>query len=111
MLTITISADLRIIATKHAWETQQYESFSTGTDKWRFVAHHATIINALLYVRQTLIKRSKAKELVSAQADVDNLLMNVMTSQNRFIKRLISLNGNEKIDKLDIRNECEKIKV
>ena len=102
MLTIKIKDGLRIIATEYAWETQEYEDFSTGTFKWRFVAHHTTLINALTNVRQRLIKHSKSKGLVRAQVDVDKLLMESLTSQDRFIKQLISLHGNEKIEQLEV---------
>jgi len=63
MLIIPITDDLRIIATAHAWETKEYENYYTGTAKWRFVAHHTTIINALVNVRQRLTKYSKRKGL------------------------------------------------
>ena len=102
MLIISIKNDLRITATEHAWETQEYEDFSTGTFKWRFVAHHTTIINALNNVRQRLIKHSKSEGLVKAQADVDKLLTESLTSQDRFIKQLISLHGAEKIEQLEV---------
>ena len=102
MLTIKIKDGLQITATEHAWETQEYEDFSTGTFKWRFVAHHTTIINALNNVRQRLIKHSKSEGLVKAQADVDKLLMHSLTSQDRFIKQLISLHGAEKIEQLEV---------
>ena len=111
MLTIKIKDDLRIIATEHAWETQEYEDFSTGTFKWRFVAHHTTLINALNNVRQRLIKHSKSEGLVRAQADVDKLLTESLTSQDRFIKQLISLHGNEKIEQLNLRSEDERIEI
>ncbi len=61
MLTIKIKDGLQITAPEHAWETQEYEDFSTGTFKWRFVAHHTTIINALVNIRQRLTKNSKRK--------------------------------------------------
>ena len=109
MLIIPITDDLRIIATEHAWETQEYEIYSTGTAKWRFVAHHTTIINALVNVRQTLTKYSKRKGLVSAQAEVDKLLIASLTSQDKFIKQLISLNRTEKIEQLNLRSKDEKI--
>jgi hypothetical protein len=102
MLIISIKNDLRITATEHAWETQEYEDFSTGTFKWRFVAHHTTIINALNNVRQRLIKHSKSEGLVKAQADVDKLLTESLTSQDRYIKQLISLYGNKKIEQLEV---------
>ena len=111
MLIISIKNDLRITATEHAWETQEYEDFSTGTFKWRFVAHHTTIINALNNVRQRLIKHSKSKELVKAQTDVDKLLTESLTSQDRFIKQLISLHGAEKIEQLNLRSEDERIEI
>ena len=102
MIKILIKKDLRIIATQHAWETQEYEDFSTGTFKWRFVAHHTTLINALNNVRQRLIKHSKSEGLVRAQADVDKLLTESLTSQDKFIKKLISLHGHEKIEKVNL---------
>ena len=102
MLTIKIKDGLQITATEHAWETQEYEDFSTGTFKWRFVAHHTTIINALNNVRQRLIKHSKSEGLVKAQADADKLLTESLTSQDRFIKQLISLHGAEKIEQLEV---------
>jgi len=102
MLIIPITDDLRIIAAEHAWETQEYENYSTGAAKWRFVAHHTTIINALNNVRQRLIKHSKSEGLVKAQADADKLLTESLTSQDRFIKQLISLHGAEKIEQLEV---------
>ena len=111
MLIISIKNDLRITATEHAWETQEYEDFSTGTFKWRFVAHHTTIINALNNVRQRLIKHSKSEGLVKAQADVDKLLMHSLTSQDRFIKQLISLHGAEEIEQLNLRSKDERIEI
>ena len=102
MLIIPITDDLRIIAAEHAWETQEYENYSTGAAKWRFVAHHTTIINALNNVRQRLIKHSKSEGLVKAQADADKLLTDSLTSQDRFIKQLISLHGTEKIEQLEV---------
>ena len=109
MLTINIKDDLRIIATKDAWETQEYENYSTGTAKWRFVAHHTTIINALVNIRQRHTKNSKRKGLVSAEAEVDKLLMESLTSQDKFIKQLIALHGDKKIKKINLRSEDEKI--
>ena len=109
MLTINIKDDLRIIATKNAWETQEYENYSTGTAKWRFVAHHTTIINALVNIRQRLTKNSKRKGLVSAQAEVDKLLIASLTSQDKFIKQLIALHGDKKIERINLRSEDEKI--
>ena len=109
MLIIPITDGLRIIATEHAWETQGYEEYTSGNDKWRFIAHHTTIINALVNVRQKLTKYSKRKGLVSAQAEVDKLLMASLTSQDKFIKQLISLHGTEKIEQLNLRSEDEKI--
>ena len=109
MLIISIKNDLRIIATEFAWEIQEYENYSTGAAKWRFVAHHTTLINALVNVRQKLTKYSKRKGLVSAQAEVDKLLMASLTSQDKFIKQLISLHGTEKIHKLNLRIKDEKI--
>ena len=109
MLIIPITDDLRIIATEYAWEIQEYENYSTGAAKWRFFAHHTTLINALVNVRQKLTKYSKRKGLVSAQAEVDKLLMASLTSQDKFIKQLISLHGTEKIEQLNLRSEDEKI--
>lgn len=102
MLTIKIKKDLRIIATEHAWETQGYEKFKSGNDKWRFVAHHTTLFNALVNIRQRLLKNSKSKGLVKAQSEVDKLLMASLTSQDKFIKKLISLHGSEKIEKVNL---------
>lgn len=102
MLTIKIKKDLRIIATEHAWETQGYEKFKSGNDKWRFVAHHNTLFNALVNIRQRLLKNSKSKGLIEAQAEVDKLLMASLTSQDKFIKKLISLHGHEKIEKVNL---------
>ena len=109
MLIITIKDDLRIIATEFAWEIQEYENYSTGAAKWRFVAHHTTLINALVNVRQKLTKYSKRKGLVSAQAEVDKLLITSVTSQDKFIKQLISLHGDKRIEKINLRSEDEKI--
>ena len=109
MLIIPITDGLRIIATEHAWETQEYENYSTGTAKWRFVSHHTTIINALVNIRQRLTKYSKRKGLVSAQAEVDKLLIASLTSHDKFIKQLISLNRTEKIEQLNLRSKDEKI--
>ena len=102
MLVIKIKDDLRIIATEHAWETQGYEKFKSGNDKWRFVAHHNTLFNALVNIRQRLLKNSKNKGLVKAQSEVDKLLMASLTSQDKFIKKLISLHGHEKIEKVNL---------
>ena len=102
MLTIKIKKDLRIIATQHAWEIQRYEEYTSGNDKWRFIAHHTTIFNALVNIRQRLLKNSKNKGLVGAQAEVDKLLMASLTSQDKFIKKLISLHGCEKIEKVNL---------
>ena len=109
MLIISITDDLRIIAAEYAWETQEYENYSTGAAKWRFVAHHTTLINALVNVRQKLTKYSKRKGLVSAEAEVDKMLMASLTSQDKFIKQLIALHGDKKIDKINLRSEDEKI--
>ena len=111
MLTIKIKDGLQITATEHAWETQEYEDFSTGTFKWRFVAHHTTIINALNNVRQRLIKHSKSEGLVKAQADADKLLTESLTSQDRYIKQLISLHGAEEIEQLNLRSKDERIEI
>ena len=102
MIKILIKKDLRIIATDNAWETQRYEKFKSGNDKWRFVAHHTTLFNALVNIRQRLLKNSKSKGLVKAQAEVDKLLMASLTSQDKFIKKLISLHGHEKIEKVNL---------
>ena len=102
MLIIPITDDLRIIATEHAWETQGYEEYTSGNDKWRFIAHHTTLFNALVNIRQRLTKNSKRKGLVSAQAEVDKLLIASLTSQDKFIKQLISLYGTEKIEGLEV---------
>ena len=107
MLIIPITDGLRIIATEHAWETQEYENYSTGTAKWRFVSHHTTIINALVNIRQRLTKYSKRKGLVSAQAEVDKLLMASLTSQNKFIKQLIALHGDKKIEKINLTDKSD----
>ncbi len=109
MLIIPITDGLRIIATEHAWETQGYEEYTSGNDKWRFIAHHTTIINALVNIRQRLTKNSKRKGLVSAQAEVDKLLIASLTSQDKFIKQLISLHGDKKIETINLRSEDEKI--
>ena len=109
MLIIPITDGLRIIATEHAWETQGYEEYTSGNDKWRFIAHHTTIINALVNIRQRLTKYSKRKGLVSAEAEVDKLLMASLTSQDKFIKQLIALHGDKKIEKINLRSEDEKI--
>ena len=109
MLIIPITDDLRIIATEHAWETQGYEEYTSGNDKWRFIAHHTTLFNALVNIRQRLTKYSKRKGLVSAQAEVDKLLIASLTSQDKFIKQLISLNRTEKIEQLNLRSKDEKI--
>ena len=111
MLNISITDDLRIIATEHAWEIQGYEEYTSGNNKWRFIAQHTTLFNALINVRQRLIKHSKRKGLVSAQSEVDKLLMASLTSQDKFIKRLIALHGSEKIEQLDLRSKDEKIKM
>ena len=102
MIKILIKKDLRIIATEHAWETQGYEEYTSGNDKWRFIAHHTTLFNALVNIRQRLLKNSKSKGLVKAQAEVDKLLMASLTSQDKFIKKLISLHGHEKIEKVNL---------
>ena len=102
MLTIKIKKDLRIIATEHAWETQGYMKFSSGRERWDFIAHHATLFNALTNVRELLIKNSKCKGLIEAQSEVDKLLMASLTSQDKFIKKLISLHGSEKIEKVNL---------
>jgi hypothetical protein len=109
MLIIPITDGLRIIATEHAWETQGHEEYTSGNDKWRFIAHHTTIINALVNIRQRLTKNSKRKGLVSAQAEVDKLLIASLTSQDKFIKQLISLHGDKKIETINLRSEDEKI--
>ena len=82
MLIIPITDDLRIIATEYAWEIQEYENYSTGAAKWRFFAHHTTLINALVNVRQKLTKYSKRKGLVSAQAEVDIIAPCAFSSLN-----------------------------
>lgn len=109
MLIIPITDDLRIIATEHAWETQGYEEYTSGNDKWRFIAHHTTLFNALVNIRQRLTKNSKRKGLVSAQAEVDKLLIASLTSQDKFIKQLIALHGDKKIERINLRSEDEKI--
>ena len=111
MLIIKIKDGLRIIATEHAWETQGYMEFSSGLERWDFIAHHTTIINALTHVREWLIKNSKSKGLKEAQLDVDSLLTDSLRSQDMFIKQLISLYRNEKIEQLNLRSEDEKIKM
>jgi len=107
MLIISIKNDLRIIATEHAWETQEYSKFSSGLERWDFVAHHTTLNNALTYVRERLIKNSNNKRLVDAQAAADDLLMSSLRSQDMFIKELISLHGNEKIEQLDLMDKID----
>lgn len=102
MLIINIKDDLRIIATEHAWETQEFKKYKTGTSRWEIFAHNTTIINALTNVREKLLKSSKSKELVKAQADVDSLLMSSLRSQDDFVAALISLHGNEKIEQLKV---------
>ena len=66
------------------------------------MAHHTTLFNALVNIRQRLTKYSKRKGLVSAQAEVDKLLIASLTSQDKFIKQLISLHGNKKIEGLEV---------
>ena len=107
MIKILIKKDLRIIATDNAWETQRYEKYKSGNDKWRFVAHHTTLFNVLVNIRQRLLKNSKSKGLVKAQAEVDKLLMASLTSQDKFIKKLISLHGCEKIEKVNLTDICD----
>ena len=111
MLVIKIKKDLRIIATEHAWETQGYMKFSSGRERWDFIAHHTTLFNALTNVRERLIKNSKSKGLIEAQSEVDNLLMSSLRSQDMFIKKLISLHGTEKIEQLNLRSEDERIEI
>ena len=111
MLIISIKNDLRITATEHAWETQGYMKFSSGRERWDFIAHHTTIFNALTNVRERLIKNSKSKGLIEAQSEVDNLLMSSLRSQDMFIKKLISLHGTEKIEQLNLRSEDERIEI
>ena len=108
MLVIKIKKDLRIIATEHAWETQGYMKFSSGRERWDFIAHHTTLFNALINVRELLIKNSKCKGLIEAQSEVDNLLVSSLRSQDMFVKRLITLYGNEKIEKINLRKKNEK---
>lgn len=103
MLTIKIKDDLRIIATEHAWEIQSYMKFSSGTERWDFIANLTTLNNALTYVREMLIKNSKSKGIVDAQLEVDNLLTSVLRSQDMFTKELISLHGTEKIEQLNLK--------
>ncbi|MDC1114072.1 hypothetical protein OAS65_01675 [Methylophilaceae bacterium] len=105
MLIIPITDGLRIIATEHAWETQEYSKFTSGLERWDFVAHHTTLNNALTYVRERLIKNSNNKRLVNAQVVADNVLMSSLRSQDMFIKELISLYGTEKIHKLNLRDK------
>jgi hypothetical protein len=102
MLTIKIKDDLRIIATEHAWEIQSYMKFSSGTERWDFIANLTTLNNALTHVREMLIKNSKSKGLVNAQLEVDKLLTDSLRSQDMFIKELISLHGAEKIEPLEV---------
>ena len=109
MLVININDNLRIISTQHALETQGYAEYTSGNDKWRFIAHHTTLFNALVNIRQRLTKNSKRKGLVSAQAEVDKLLIASLTSQDKFIKQLISLHGDKKIETINLRSEDEKI--
>ena len=111
MIKISIKKDLRIIATEHAWETQGYMKFSSGRERWDFIAHHTTLFNALINVRELLIKNSKCKGLIEAQSEVDNLLVSSLRSQDMFVKRLISLYGNEKIEKINLRKKNEKIEM
>ena len=84
---------------------QKHPKRSNGS----FMAHHTTIINALVNIRQRLTKYSKRKGLVSAQAEVDKLLIASLTSQDKFIKQLISLHGDKKIETINLRSEDEKI--
>ena len=65
--------------------------------------------NALVNIRQRLTKYSKRKGLVSAQAEVDKLLIASLTSQDKFIKQLIALHGDKKIETINLRSEDEKI--
>jgi hypothetical protein len=77
---------------------QKHPKRSNGS----FMAHHTTLFNALVNIRQRLTKYSKRKGLVSAQAEVDRLLIASLTSQDKFIKQLISLHGNKKIEGLEV---------
>lgn len=77
---------------------QKHPKRSNGS----FMAHHTTLFNALVNIRQRLTKYSKRKGLVSAQAEVDKLLIASLTSQDKFIKQLISLHGNKKIEGLEV---------
>jgi hypothetical protein len=77
---------------------QKHPKRSNGS----FMAHHTTLFNALVNIRQRLTKYSKRKGLVSAQSEVDRLLMASLTSQDKFIKQLISLHGNKKIEGLEV---------
>jgi len=108
MIKILIKKDLRIIATENAWETQGYMKFSSGLERWDFIAHHTTLFNALTNVRVRLIKNSKREGLIEAQSEVDNLLIRSLRSQDMFVKRLITLYGNEKIEKINLRKKNEK---
>ena len=47
---ININDNLRIIPTEHAWETQNYKIYGSGTNRWEFLAHHTTFISAFINV-------------------------------------------------------------
>ena len=100
MEVINISDKLRIIPTEYAWETQSYKAYGSGTKRWEFVAHHTTIINAFIDVRERLIRESNSECLEDAITRAESLLRNSLRAHTAFIQSLIHEKGHLKIRKL-----------
>ena len=97
---INISDKLRIIPTEHAWETQNYKIYGSGTNRWEFLAHHTTFISAFINVRERLIRESNSECLYDATTRVESLLRNSVRAQTAFIQSLIYEKGHLKMCKL-----------
>ncbi|MDC0114681.1 hypothetical protein OAH83_00210 [Methylophilaceae bacterium] len=97
MLVININDNLRIISTEHAWETQNYKAYGSGTKRWEFFAHHTTIISAFINTRESLIRESNCECLYEATTRVESLLRNSIRAHTAFIQTLIYEKGHHKI--------------
>ena len=97
MLVVNINDNLRIISTEHAWETQNYKAYGSGTKRWEFFAHHTTIISAFINIRESLIRESNSECLYDATTRVESLLRNSIRAHTAFIQTLIYEKGHHKI--------------
>ena len=98
MLIFLFKDDLRLIPTRHAWETQEQKVYQGSIRRWEAIAHNSTSVNAFLYIREKLIRESDKKTLSDTLPYVEKLIKDAIRSQTEFIQCLIKEKGHVKIN-------------